>query len=101
ACRVLLSSAGDVPAGRFRHDAGGVPGVFFNCGAAIRRSAFIDVGGFPIDFEYYVEEYDLACRLWKDGWTIEPHGDAIVWHERVTTNRDNNNMLRLLVRNNL
>jgi GT2 family glycosyltransferase len=97
ACRVLLNH-GTL---RNRHDAGGVPGIFFNCGGAIRRSAFLEVGGFPVDFEYYVEEYDLCCRLWKHGWRVEPHGDAVVWHARVTRNRDNNNMLRLLVRNNL
>lgn len=95
ACRVLLA---DPP---HRHDAGGVPGVFFNCGGAIRRDAFLEVGGFPIDFDYYVEEYDLCCRLWQRGWRVEPRGDLPVWHRRVTVNRDNNRMLRLLVRNNL
>lgn len=95
ACRVRLV---DQP---HRHDAGGVPGIFFNCGGAVRRDAFISAGGFPIDFDYYVEEYDLACRLLKAGWWIEPHGDLLVWHRRVIRNRDNNRMLRLLVRNNL
>ncbi len=94
ACRVRLA---DVP---HRHDAGGLPGVFFNCGGAIRREAFLEAGGFPIDFDYYVEEYDLCCRLWQRGWRVEPHGDLLVWHRRVTANRDNNRMLRLLVRNN-
>ncbi len=95
ACRVRLA---DPP---HRHDAGGVPGVFFNCGGAIRREAFLEVGGFPIDFDYYVEEYDVCCRLLQRGWRVEPHGDLLVWHRRVATNRDNNRMLRLLVRNNL
>jgi GT2 family glycosyltransferase len=83
------------------HDAGGVPGVIFNCGGAVRRSAFVEAGGYPVDFEYYVEEYDLCCRLWQRGWRIEPRGDLLVWHRRVGTNRDANHMLRLLVRNNL
>lgn len=94
-CRVRLA---DPP---HQHDCGGVPGVFFNCGGAIRRQAFLDVGGFPIDFDYYVEEYDLCCRLWQRGWHVEPRGDLLVWHRRVAANRDNNRMLRLLVRNNL
>jgi hypothetical protein len=84
-----------------RHDCGGVSGAFFNCGGAVRRQAFLDVGGYPIDFDYYVEEYDLCCRLWQRGWRVEPRGDLLVWHRRVTVNRDNNRMLRLLVRNNL
>jgi GT2 family glycosyltransferase len=95
ACRVRLA---DSPS---RHDAGGVAGTYFNCGGAIRRSAFVECGGYPIDFEYYVEEYDLSCRLWKAGWTIEPRGELVVHHRRVSQNRDNDNMLRLLVRNNL
>jgi GT2 family glycosyltransferase len=95
ACRVRLAES------PHRHDAGGVPGIFFNCGGAVRRGAFLEAGGYPIDFDYYVEEYDLCCRLWQNGWRVEPHGDLLVWHGRVTKNRDNNRMLRLLVRNNL
>jgi GT2 family glycosyltransferase len=95
ACRVRLAEP------PHRHDAGGVPGIFFNCGGAVRREAFLEAGGYPIDFDYYVEEYDLCCRLWQNGWRVEPHGDLLVWHGRVTKNRDNNRMLRLLVRNNL
>jgi len=95
ACRVRLA---DPP---HKHDAGGVPGIFFNCGGAVRREAFLEAGGFPIDYDYYVEEYDLCCRLWQNGWKIEPRGDLLVWHRRVTANRDNDRMLRLLVRNNL
>ncbi len=95
ACRVRLA---DPP---HRHDAGGVPGVFFNCGGAVRRAAFMEAGGYPIDFEYYVEEYELCCRLLKLGWSVRPRGDLVVYHGRVAVNRDNNNMLRLLVRNNL
>ncbi len=95
ACRVRLADRPE------RHDAGGVPGVFFNCGGAVRRAAFMEAGGYPVDFDYYVEEYDLCCRLWRDGWRVEPHGHFTVWHRRVTLNRDNHRMLRLLVRNNL
>jgi len=94
ACRVRLADSD-------RHDAGGVPGVFFNCGAFIRRDAFQAGGGYPADYEYYVEEYALACRMWQQGWTIEPRGDLLVRHARTLANRDNSRMLRLLVRNNL
>ncbi|MCB9852619.1 MAG: glycosyltransferase [Phycisphaerales bacterium] len=95
ACRVRLA---DVPD---RHDAGGVPGTFFNCGAAIRRSAFVEAGGYPIDYDYYVEEYALSCELWRRGWSVESMGAAIVWHRRTEENRDTNRMLRFLVRNNV
>lgn len=94
ACRVRLADSD-------RHDAGGVPGVFFNCGAFIRRDAFQAGGGYPADYEYYVEEYALACRMWQQGWTIEPRGDLHMRHARTVKNRDNSQMLRRLVRNNL
>lgn len=95
ACRIRRS---DDPE---RHDAGGLAGVIVNCGAAIRRTAFLDVGGFPVDFDYYAEEYDLCCRLWRVGWRIEPRGDLVFLHRRAPRNRDANRMLARLVRNNL
>ncbi|MFO0973742.1 MAG: glycosyltransferase [Phycisphaerae bacterium] len=84
-----------------RHDVGGLAGVIVNCGAGIRREPFLDAGGYPFDFDYYVEEYDLCCRLWLRGWRVEPRGDLAVWHSRTGVNRDSNRMLRCLVRNNL
>lgn len=95
ACRVRLA---DPP---HRHDAGGVPGVFFNCGGAIRRTAFLEAGGYPTEYGYYVEEYDLCCRLLRRGWRTDACGDLVVWHRRCAAHRDNNRMLRFLVRNNL
>lgn len=95
ACRVLLANSGG------RHDAGGVPGIFFNCGGAVRRDAFLKVGGYPREYDYYVEEYDLCCRLWQSGLRVEAHGHLVVHHERTIENRDNNRMLRFLVRNNI
>lgn len=95
ACRVRLADEPDT------HDAGGVPGVFFNCGGAIRREAFLAAGGYPIDYDYYAEEYALSCELWRRGWSIDSMGAAQVWHRRTQVNRDANRMLRLLVRNNV
>lgn len=95
ACRVLLANEAH------RHDAGGVPGIFFNCGGAVQRDAFLQTGGYPIEYEYYAEEYDVCCKLWQAGFRVEPHGDLVVKHHRTSLNRDNNRMLRLLVRNNV
>lgn len=95
ACRVRLADSPN------RHDAGGVPGVFFNCGGAVRRAAFLAAGGYPIDYDYYVEEYALCCELWRSGWTVELGGAEVVWHQRSHVNRDANRMLRYLVRNNV
>ncbi len=95
ACRVRLA---DPP---HRHDAGGVAGVFFNCGGAVRRTAFLAAGGYPTDYDYYVEEYALCCELWRRGWTVERGGCEVVWHRRTGVNRNVNQMLRYLVRNNV
>ncbi len=95
ACRVRLADRPD------RHDAGGVPGVFFNCGAAIRTRDFLRAGGYPEDYGYYVEEYALSCELWRLGRAVEPQGDLVVWHRRTAANRDNNRMVQYLVRNNV
>lgn len=95
ACRIRRMSD---PA---RHDAGGLAGVIVNCGAALRASAFFDAGGYPPDFDYYAEEYDLCCRLLRRGYRVQPRGDLSVLHARSGVNRNADRMVRLLVRNNL
>lgn len=95
ACRVRLANPPN------RHDAGGVPGVIFNCGGAVRRELFQRVGGYPADFDYYVEEYDLCCKIWAAGYTVRTAGELVVYHHRSSINRDANRMLERLVRNNI
>ena len=80
---------------------GGLPGVFVGCAAAIRREAFLAVGGYPIDFGYYVEEYDLCCRLWRAGWRVAWYEDIAATHLASPVGRDKDRILRHLVRNNL
>lgn len=95
ACRIrLMNSPG-------RHDAGGLAGVIVNCGAAVRTEAFLGVGGYPIGFDYYAEEYDLCCKLWLAGWRVVPRGEISFLHARSAVNRDANRMVERLVRNNL
>ena len=94
-CRVLLA---DDPS---RHDAGGAAGVIVNCGAAVRRSAFLETGGYPSSFDYYVEEYDLCCKLLHAGWHIDMAGDLVIYHQRTQQNRDPAAMIYRLVRNNI
>jgi hypothetical protein len=84
-----------------KHETGGLPGVFIGCGAGIRRDVFLELGGYSADYEFYVEEYELCCRLWQCGWRVRTFADIVVTHERVETGRDMNRLLRLLVRNNL
>ena len=81
-------------------EAGGLPEVFVGCGAAIRRHAFLDAGGYDAAFHYYVEEYDLCARLIMRGWRIIHDWRFVVRHEKVQDGRDMNRILHRLVRNN-
>ena len=50
-----------------------------NC--AFRRSALIDIGGFDEEYEYYLEETDVCCRLVDSGWRVKQLNNAFVHHK--------------------
>jgi glycogen(starch) synthase len=50
-----------------------------NC--SFRRSALIEVGGFDEEYEYYLDETDLCCRLIDGGWSIAQIAGAFVHHK--------------------
>jgi len=83
------------------HEAGGLPGVFLGGGAVLRRSAAIQVGGYPVDYGYYVEEYDLCARLWQAGYIVRWIQPLLVWHAPEAAARDKNRIIERLVANNL
>lgn len=83
-----------------QREAGGLPEVIIGCGAAIRRDAFIAVGGYEESFHYYVEEYDLCAKLLLAGHRVIHDMRFSVMHEKVSTGRDMNVILKHLVRNN-
>ncbi len=83
-----------------RREAGGLPEVFVGCGAAIRRQAFLDTGGYDPTFHYYAEEYDLCAKLLLAGHRIVHDDRFRVQHEKVSAGRDMNVILKYLVRNN-
>jgi GT2 family glycosyltransferase len=83
-----------------RHEDGGLPEVFVGCGAAIRRRAFLQLGGYDPSFHYYAEEYDLCARLLQAGWRIIHDWRLRVRHDRDAAGRDMNTILHRLVRNN-
>lgn len=93
ACRIRLLNE--------RHESGGLPGVFVGCGAAMRTELAQSLGGYPEDFGYYVEEYDLACRVWQSGFQVRWCYDALVYHAKSPTERNMNRILYFLTRNNL
>lgn len=81
-------------------EAGGLPEVFVGCGAAVRREAFLSVGGYDAAFRFYAEEYDLCAKLLRAGWWVVHDLRFRVLHRKVADGRDKNLILRHLVRNN-
>jgi hypothetical protein len=73
---------------------------YVGCGALFRRENLSAVGGYPEGYLFYVEEYDVSCRLWGAGLaTINPP-DLEVLHLKSLLNRNTGVILRQLVRNN-
>jgi glycogen(starch) synthase len=49
--------------------------------SAFRRDALLATGGFDEEFEFYLDETDLCCRLVDAGWAIRQLPDAVVHHK--------------------
>lgn len=49
--------------------------------SSFRRSALLSVGGFDEEFEYYLDETDLAARIVDDGWHLVQIDGAYVHHK--------------------
>ncbi len=80
---------------------GGLPEVFVGCGVALRRDAFLQVGGYDATFEYYAEEYDVCAKLLFKGWHITHDRRFRVLHEKTQHGRNFNAIVHRLVRNNV
>ncbi|MGH2754718.1 MAG: glycosyltransferase family 2 protein [Actinomycetota bacterium] len=83
--------------------ADGFPVFFFPEGACmIRRSAFLDVGGFFGAFFFAGSESDLTTRLLGRGWDVRYFPDAGFNHMRATEGKlDRVVILRYRVRNQI
>ncbi len=81
-------------------EAGGLPEVIIGCGAAIKREAFLAVGGYDPDFGFYAEEYDLCARLLAAGFRIVHDPRFRVLHRKTAGGRDMDLILGNLLRNN-
>ncbi|GAB4555932.1 MAG: hypothetical protein Tsb0013_18730 [Phycisphaerales bacterium] len=87
----------DLPDGT--RERGGLPEVIVGCGALVRRSDFLDSGGYDEAFGYYAEEYDLCAKLLLSGRRIAYDERLRVLHRKVTGGRDMNEILRRITRN--
>nr|WP_062335349.1 glycosyltransferase [Herbidospora sakaeratensis] len=61
--------------------------TFLGGACAIRRSAFLQVGGLPEKFFYAHEETDLAWRLLGEGYRIEYDAETVMFHPLVLPTR--------------
>jgi N-acetylglucosaminyl-diphospho-decaprenol L-rhamnosyltransferase len=53
--------------------------------AGFTRSAFLDAGGYDERIFAYLEDVDLAIRLWSRGVPHRVASDAIIWHRHSST----------------
>jgi GT2 family glycosyltransferase len=110
AARVLVGPEGwlDPVCGEMAHSplgrAGDLPGPsvlgFIACGAVVRRSAFLEVGGFDARLGVGGEEELLSVDLAARGWGLA-YVDEVVAHHHPSPSRDPSGRRRVQVRNAL
>jgi GT2 family glycosyltransferase len=61
--------------------------TFLGGACAIRKSAYLQVGGLPENFFYAHEETDLAWRLLGEGYRIEYDAEPVMYHPLVSPSR--------------
>lgn len=60
---------------------------FLGSANVIIRDLFLKVGGFPVDFFYAAEEYDLAYRVLEAGYSIYYTRDIFILHKEHPSGR--------------
>lgn len=74
-------------AGRRGVDRPGDVALFLGGACAIRRTAYLGVGGYFLDLRYGHEELELAWRLIDAGWRIRYEPEARVYHPSTEIGR--------------
>jgi len=74
---------------------------FLACAVVVRRSAFIEVGGFEKRFFIGGEEELLTLDLLAAGWELCYVADVVVHHHPSEASRDPSGRQRVMVRNHL
>jgi glycosyltransferase involved in cell wall biosynthesis/GT2 family glycosyltransferase len=65
--------------------------------SAFRRDVLMAIGGFDEEFEFYLDETDLCCRLVDEGWLVKQLPDAVVHHKFLPSAiRTNDRITRVL-----
>src|SRR5207244_177178 len=63
-------------------------GTFSNAGAAIRKSAFIELGGYPAGWRHAYEEPDFALRCVAAGWQVRCETGLTIRHHYTPAHRN-------------
>lgn len=80
----------------------GMPAFFFPEGASmLRRSAYLEVGGFFEPYFYLSSEIDLATRLLAAGWDVRYVPGAQFDHMKAQSGRSSDRALYFRIRNHL
>jgi len=72
---------------------------FWGCGAAIRRSVWDATGGYDEDFFLYLNEIDLAIRIWAQGFRVVYAPECHAVHRVAKSNRASGRLVRYSARN--
>jgi GT2 family glycosyltransferase len=73
--------------------------AYIGCAALLRRSAFVQLGGYQESFHFYGEEKDYCLRLLDAGYDVVYLPDARVAHVPDPAGRSDSRYLRYVVRN--
>lgn len=63
-------------------------GTYSSSGAAIRRSVFLELGGYPVQFHHAYEEPDFALRCVAAGWQVRYETSLHIRHHYSTAQRN-------------
>jgi GT2 family glycosyltransferase len=83
------------------YESAGIASAFTGCGAVFDRDLLFRCGGYPDEYLYYAEEYDVSYRLAAMGRRVLNFRELEAVHLKSAVARDFNRIMGQLVRNNL
>jgi GT2 family glycosyltransferase len=72
---------------------------FWGCGVAIRKDVWDKVGGYDEEFFLYLNEIDMAIRVWNLGYKVVYNDRCIAYHCISKKNRASGRLIYFSVRN--
>lgn len=53
----------------------------YACAMAVRRSAYLELGGFDLELDWLDLDHDLCMKAWAAGWTVRQDPELVAVHE--------------------